>query len=105
MSKRKVGQKARILLDSIDLEIMNRLENKNLTILKLAKAMNIKHNNLLPHLKKLEYANFVFAFKIPKSRAIELSLMINEKITSHTKETLERVNDYLMREEEEKEKK
>jgi DNA-binding MarR family transcriptional regulator len=60
MVKRKVGERARILFDDIDLKILNLL-NKNLennpnvfySVLELADKLYLKHKNLKPHIDKL----------------------------------------------------
>jgi len=55
MEKRKVGERAEILVDSIDLQILEVLENSEVGIgvLELAHRLNINHNSIKPHLEKL----------------------------------------------------
>ena len=71
MVKRKVGERAEILLDSIDLEILKKIksgygkygEYNGIGVLELANNLNIKHNSLKPHLDKLMFLNLVFSYK------------------------------------------
>jgi len=77
MKKRNVGQRAIVLLDSIDLEILEEIKKSygvksynGLGILELANALNIKHNNLKPHLDKLRYLNLIFAQKNYEGKVI-----------------------------------
>lgn len=71
MKKRNVGERAEILFDSIDLQILEKLltaQNVNnqpegYGILELANALDIKHKNLKPHIDKLKNLNLIFAYK------------------------------------------
>ena len=71
MRKRNVGERAKTYFDSIDLQILEKLDtaqNINNTpegygILELANALNIKHKNLKPHIDKLIKLKLIFAYK------------------------------------------
>lgn len=72
MSKRKVGERAEILFDSIDLDILKTLNEarnryggyyEGLGILDLAQKLNLKHKNLKPHIDKLLALDLIFAWK------------------------------------------
>ena len=80
--KRKVGEKSRILFDTVDFEIAGILiREQPVAVLELAKKLgNIKHANLKKHLDKLEAAplRLIIREQVPKSRKILIYL--NEKI-------------------------
>ena len=59
MEKRKVGERAEILIDTIDLEILEYLNGAESGILELANYLNINHKNLKPHIEKLIRANLL----------------------------------------------
>jgi len=71
MKKRNVGERAETYFDSIDLQILEKLntaQNVNgnpegFGILELANALNIKHKNLKPHIDKLRKLDLIFAYK------------------------------------------
>ena len=64
MSKRNVGERGRVLFDSIDLQILELLNGeKYFGVLELTKSLRIKHKNLKPHLEKLMKANLVWAMR------------------------------------------
>lgn len=55
MVKRKVGERAEILFDSIDLEVLKKFNSFNnaVKVLELADSLKINHNSLKPHIDKL----------------------------------------------------
>lgn len=71
MRKRNVGERAETYFDSIDLQILEKLDTaQNINnqpngfgILELANALNIKHKNLKPHIDKLIKLELIFAYK------------------------------------------
>lgn len=82
MSKRKIGQRAEVLLDTIDLEILNILGKHNpktrgkyneyngMQVLQLAEAVKIQHNSLKPHLDKLRYLGLINSRKNSEGKVI-----------------------------------
>jgi len=65
MDKRNIGQRASVLFDSIDLEILEMLDksNQGMGVLELATALKIKHKNLKPHIDKLRKLELIFIYK------------------------------------------
>ena len=65
MVRRNVGQRANVLFDSIDLEILNMLDksNQGMGVLELATSLGIKHKNLKPHIDKLRKLELIFIYK------------------------------------------
>lgn len=58
MAKRKVGERAEILFDSIDLKILEELSNtyiagNGLQVFELVNRLKLEHKNLKPHIDKL----------------------------------------------------
>jgi hypothetical protein len=78
MVKRKVGERAEILLDSIDLEILKKIKSgyginggyDGIGVLELANILNIKHNSLKPHLDKLMFLNLIFSYKNSQNKVM-----------------------------------
>lgn len=68
MVKRKVGERARILFDDIDLKILKLLDksqgnNIYYSIEDLADKLSLKHKNLKPHVDKLLMLKLIYIFK------------------------------------------
>lgn len=74
MDKRNIGQRASVLFDSIDLEILERLDksNQGMGVLELATALKIKHKNLKPHIDKLRKLKLIFIYKHPTDNKVLL---------------------------------
>jgi len=74
MDKRNIGQRASVLFDSIDLEILERLDkyNQGMGVLELATALKIKHKNLKPHIDKLRKLELIFIYKHPTDNKVLL---------------------------------
>lgn len=74
MKTRGVGERAKILIDSIDLEILEFLEGCEVVIgvLDLANRLDIKHKNLKPHLEKLIRIGLIKTNEYQGSRKIGL---------------------------------
>lgn len=76
MIKRNTGERAETYFDSIDLQILEKLnypKNINnspegLSVLELAETLKIKHKNLKPHIDKLLRLNLIFAYKDDKNK-------------------------------------
>lgn len=76
MVKRKVGERAIILFDSIDLDILKILNTawgedrvyEGKGILELAKKLNLRHKNLKPHVTKLMALDLIFAWRGPDGK-------------------------------------
>ncbi len=82
---RRIGERAEILFDSIDLEILNILNedrnNEGVGVLDLVNKLDIKHNSLKPHLDKLVTLNLIFVFKDENGKIrITSQIINNEKI-------------------------
>jgi len=71
--KRSSTDRGLNLLDSIDLEIMEKLSYKNLGVMELKEKIGLNHQNLKPHLDKLRTADLIKGSR--KRSKIELSLM------------------------------
>jgi len=76
MVKRKVGERAEILVDTLDLEILSEIRKEELGVLELANKLNIQHKNLKPHLVKLINVGLILISKT-KNRKILLILPEN----------------------------
>jgi hypothetical protein len=63
MTKRKAGERANILFDDIDFQILNLLSDprsrEGLQVLELANSLRIKHNSLKPHIDKLMFLKLI----------------------------------------------
>jgi len=76
MKKRKIGMRAEILLDEIDLAILDIAKSKEvhgLGVLELAREINLSPKSLFPHLRKLINADLVVATRERKFNRLELS--------------------------------
>lgn len=85
MVKRKVGERARILFDDIDLKILRLLNNNSehgynvfYGIMELADKLFLKHKNLKPHIDKMIKLKLVSIVKDLDGKTIVLS-EINDK--------------------------
>jgi len=65
--KRKVGERAEVLIDTIDLEILRILEYTSYGVLELAEKLKIQHKNLKPHLEKLIKSELIITSKTTAS--------------------------------------
>ncbi len=70
----KKGRRAKILLDSIDIEIISMLKKKPMAIMELRGKMKLKHYNLKAHLIRLNKLNLIKQTPVVKSRKIMLSI-------------------------------
>ncbi len=61
-------------MDSIDLEILQKIKGKKLGIMQLKEQMGLHHQNLKPHVDKLRKADLIKAERQKNSPKIELSL-------------------------------
>lgn len=66
MRKRNVGEKAKVLLDSLDLEILNLLNTSKYKdsaigygVLDMVKMLNVTHKTIKPHIDKLKKSNLI----------------------------------------------
>lgn len=78
-NKEKPGRKSKVLFDSIDLEILQYLDNevyddsqRGISVLDLTKAIGLTHQNLKIHLEKLLRAGLIMAIQNSKSTKIGL---------------------------------
>ncbi len=74
-----VGRKSKVLFDSIDLKILEILDNyyskhqeKGMGILELTKRIKLTHQNLKTHLEKLIKTGVILTITFPNSNRIEL---------------------------------
>ncbi len=72
--KRSPGDRGINLLDSLDLEIMERLDGQQLGIMQLNEKMGLHHQSLKPHLDKLRDVKLINSQKQKRSPKIILSL-------------------------------
>lgn len=79
MVKRRRGK---ILLDSIDMNIMFKLKEKPLGVMELRDKIGLKHKNLKAHLTRLSDRKLIDKKPVSKSRKILLSLSKNKKTES-----------------------
>jgi predicted transcriptional regulator len=67
--KRKTGERANILFDSIDLEILETIIlNQTLGVLELCNKLRVNHFSLKPHIDRLLSLNLIF---IEKEKALK----------------------------------
>lgn len=76
MTGRK-GERAKILFDSIDLEILKILTREELSVLELGEKLELNHKNLKPHLDKLLSLNFIFPYKTIHGKIRLISVIKN----------------------------
>lgn len=65
MNKRKNGERAKILFDSIDLEVLKKLNTSSdgIGVLDLAKQLKLSHISLKPHIDKLIHLELIKSWK------------------------------------------
>lgn len=84
--KRGVGERSRVIIDTIDLDILdilNMSKNQNgLGVMELKEEIGIAHNSLKPHIEKLIKLGLISFEQVKKSRKIIL------KSTNQGKEIL-----------------
>lgn len=79
--KRKIGERAKILLDTIDQSILNKLSEKELGILELSREINISYKNLKPHINKLIKSHLIYTSK----KGLKINLILSK---SHIKKNI-----------------
>ena len=87
-SKRRSGERSRVLFDFIDFEIIGILiREQPVAVLELAEKLgNMKHANLKKHLDKLESKPLQLIKKVPVPKSRKLLIYLNDKI--YTKERI-----------------
>lgn len=79
MKKRKIGERAIILFDSIDIEILDQLNSSKdgISVLQLADRLSLRHNSLKPHLDKLRQIGVIFAYRNQEGKILLYTGMEN----------------------------
>lgn len=70
------GRKSKVLFDSIDLEILEKVTNKpNLGVLELTEEIGLTHQNLKQHLEKLMRAGLIVVGEVGVGKHGKIALM------------------------------
>jgi len=80
--KRKIGERAIGLLDSIDLQILEVLEekcNEGIGIMELRQVIGIHHTSLKPHLDKLISCGLIISARVSGTNKISLEVVYPDK--------------------------
>ncbi len=78
----KRGRRGKILLDTIDISIMEKLKRNPVGVMELRKMMDLKHINLKSHLTRLYDRDLIKKTPVPRSRKIMLSIPKRKNITA-----------------------
>lgn len=72
MGRRKVGERARVLFDFIDLMIIKTINSskEGLSVLELVDKLGLRHKNLKPHMDKLITLKLIKTYKDREGKAI-----------------------------------
>ncbi len=71
--------RAKVFLDSVDMEIMRKLKDKPVGIMELKEKIGMKHKNLKYHITRLHDRQLIIKKPVLKSRKVILSVSKKKK--------------------------